>query len=277
VIFPFSFFPFMRKPHLVAESAICARVSVDPEGSVEVLFKKAKNKLVPPASITKLMTAIVALETAQDQGIDLHDSRLSVIASDMSGRDTREDDELSLYDALANLLISSSNTMANMLARVFGELLREKFDDRLGSMIGHFITAMNEKAFELGMGSTIFSNSSGLAQGRQLSTAEDILKLTVAAAAYDVIMSLWGRSSYVLNIHGPHARAQKINSSVKISGDNGLLGAKTGSLVKAVYNITTLSETPRGNRIVTVVLRAPTRESLYKDLRNVWGAVGRRY
>jgi D-alanyl-D-alanine carboxypeptidase len=277
VIFPFSFFPFMCRPRLAAASAICAKVSVDPEGSVEVLFKKAKNKLLPPASITKLMTAIVALETAQNHGIDLHDSRLSVIASDMAGRDIREDDELSLYDAIANLLILSSNTTANMLARIFGEFLREEFDDRLGSMIGNFVTAMNEKAFELGMDSTVFSNPSGLAHRWQRSTAEDILKLTVAAAAHDAIMSLWGRSSYALDIHGPHARTQKINSSVNLSGDDGLLGAKTGTLVKGIFNITTLSETLRGNRVVTVVLRSPTRESLYKDLRNIWGTVEWRY
>jgi D-alanyl-D-alanine carboxypeptidase len=100
------------------------------------------------------------------------------------------------------------------------------------------------------------------------------MRLTVAAAGHDAIAGLWGKPSHVIDVLGPNARKLRIRTSVKLGDDPGLLGAKTGRLVPGVYNITTLSGTPGGDRIVTVLLKAPTQSALHDDLAKIREAVG---
>lgn len=269
-------------PRIEAASAICARLPAGapskPDRDPEVLFTKSPDKVVPPASITKLMTAILSLEIADLRGMDLASTRLTVKESDVasgSGRNVDNDDQLILQDALANLLIPSSNTTANTMARVFGQILVEESADAGSDAMEAFVAAMNAKATELGMLNTQFRNPSGISARGQRSTARDIMKLAASAARYEAIADIWHHSTYEMNVLGPKSRKQLIKSSVKVSGEYDLLGAKTGTLLPGVYNIAALSEAPQGNRIVTVILRAPTEWALYTGLRSVQDAIKR--
>ncbi len=155
--------------HLRFESALV----LDAE-QVRVIYGKKADKIRPIASITKLMTAMVVLDaqlpltekitikSADVDRIKNTRSRLSVGA-----RLTRE-------EILLLALMSSDNRAAAALGRTYPG----------GTKV--FVKAMNNKAFELGMGNSLFVESTGLSS-RNVSTARDLAKLVEAAYSYEMI------------------------------------------------------------------------------------------
>ena len=273
--------PFQRyaPPRIDAESAICVKAVGTPGEPLKTLFAKSPRRRVPPASLTKLMTAIVALETAQRFGTELTDL-ITIGEADKaggSGQNVAAGDQISLQDAIANLLIPSSNITANAIARTFGRILNGSEENPRADALGRFMAAMNAKAALLRMTNTHFNNPSGQPARGQVTCAADISVLMAAAMAYEGIAKVWGKASHVMNILGHRPREKKIISSVKTINDYDLLGAKTGTLLPGLYNVAVLTEAPNGNRIITVILRAPTPISLYSDLRTVVDAVKRGY
>lgn len=127
--------------------------------SGEILAANDRNTVVPIASITKLMTAVVAAET-----IDLDSTiRLSntTHASSLVPR-LRAGTEVSMYSLLRLLLVESSNEAADVIAEVVGR--------------DTFITAMNRYAEKIGLSQTTFTDPSGLDNGNR-SSAADLLHL----------------------------------------------------------------------------------------------------
>ncbi len=155
--------------HLRSESALV----LDAEQG-RVIYGKKADKIRPIASITKLMTAMVVLDaqlpltekitikSADVDRIKNTRSRLSVGA-----RLTRE-------EILLLALMSSDNRAAAALGRTYPG----------GTKV--FVKAMNNKAFELGMGNSLFVESTGLSS-RNVSTARDLAKLVEAAYSYEMI------------------------------------------------------------------------------------------
>lgn len=155
--------------HLRSESALV----LDAEQG-RVIYGKKADKIRPIASITKLMTAMVVLDaqlpltekitikSADVDRIKNTRSRLSVGA-----RLTRE-------EILLLALMSSDNRAAAALGRTYPG----------GTKV--FVKAMNNKAFALGMGNSLFVESTGLSS-RNVSTARDLAKLVEAAYSYEMI------------------------------------------------------------------------------------------
>lgn len=155
--------------HLRSESVLV----LDAEQG-RVIYGKKADKIRPIASITKLMTAMVVLDaqlpltekitikSADVDRIKNTRSRLSVGA-----RLTRE-------EILLLALMSSDNRAAAALGRTYPG----------GTKV--FVKAMNSKAFELGMGNSLFVESTGLSS-RNVSTARDLAKLVEAAYSYEMI------------------------------------------------------------------------------------------
>ena len=127
----------------------------------EVILSNNKERAVPIASITKLMTALVALELFKPEE-EIEVSRRAYETYGGSGY-FRAGDKLSLGVMLYPLLLESSNDAAEAIAEKAG---REKF-----------LAAMNKKAKELGMTVTVFDDPSGLSSNN-ISSAEDLVKLT---------------------------------------------------------------------------------------------------
>ncbi len=145
---------------------------VDPSG--QELYSKNDNLVLPIASITKLMTAVVVL----DAGLSL-DETITVALDDkdfLRNSHSRLDvgSSLSRVDMLRLALMSSENRAAAALARTYP-----------GSTPA-FVRAMNAKARQLGMMNTRFYDSTGL-NGNNVSTARDLVKLVQAACEYPLI------------------------------------------------------------------------------------------
>lgn len=275
--------PFQRSvlPAIDARCALSLLVSGSSGQAHELLFEKAPSRRLPPASLTKLMTVLVMLDLMKKYQIPLTDY-LTIDAIDKaagSGRNIGTSEKISLRDALANLLLSSSNITANAVARSFGDLASQSAAGTEGAAgaggTQRFIAAMQNKAGQLGMHDTCFWNASGLPARGQVTSAADMVRLMVAVLDYPEIAATWGNASHVMQVQGARPREQKINSTLKVLNDYDVIGGKTGTLLPGCYHAALLSRAPDGGRIITVVLQAPDPLSLYTDLRTILDAVKR--
>ena len=150
-----------------------AALILDPQRG-QVLFHKNADSVMPIASITKLMTAMVVLDAKLplNQEIVIDSADVDVIKYTRSR--LRVGTRFTRGELLRLALMSSENRAAAALGRTYPGGLNA------------FVTAMNRKAFQLGMSSTYFVDSTGLNSGN-VSTARDLAKMVKAAYGYRLI------------------------------------------------------------------------------------------
>ena len=162
----------------------------------EILYSKNADERIYPASITKLMTALVVCENVDDlnQTVTIDGDLLeSLLGTDSSLSYIVKDEVLSIDQLLHYLLITSGNDTALVLAKY------------VGGTVDRFIEMMNETAAKLGMNSTHFDNPHGLPDDNHYTTVNDIHKLATAAFAVEKIKTICGYSRYQMpatNLHG---------------------------------------------------------------------------
>ena len=265
----------LNPPTIAAQSAIC--VLVGEGGVAEILFEKSPDRSFLPASLVKLMTALVLQELMERFGHSLSDY-LSIEEADVaagSGRNVKPGERISFGDVFANLMIPSSNITANAVARTFGRLLMDADGTTADEPRLRFVAEMNAKAASLGMGRTHFKNPSGMPARGQVTSAADNVKLMLAVMNLPEVTSLWGKPTHIMRVDGDKPRNQRINSTVKVVNDYDVLGGKTGTLLPGFYNVALMSQAPDGGNIVTILLKAPDPQALYEDTRRILDAVKR--
>lgn len=140
----------------------------------EILSERNGNRVMPIASITKLMTALVVLDANQRMNEMITVSKADIDRIKGTGSRLAIGSRLSRAEMLHISLMASENRAASSLARYYPGGQRA------------FIAAMNAKARMLGMWHTRFADSTGL-NPRNVSTAHDLAKLVAAASAYPLI------------------------------------------------------------------------------------------
>jgi len=227
----------------------------------KILYQKNSDQVRSIASLTKLMTALVFLdhnpgwkETIKMQSSD---QRAGGIVYLVSG------EEFSVYDVFHTMLIASSNEAAVALARSTG-LTQEEF-----------ITAMNNKAKELGMENTVFADTTGLSQLNQ-STAVDVMLMLQTALDQTEILNATTMKAFQVDILNS-GRTRKIKSTnLILDREFGVedqvyevLAGKTGYLEVAGYCLATLIGNNQGNEILTVVLGSQSLEDRFNDTKSI--------
>ncbi|MDC4874266.1 serine hydrolase, partial [Acinetobacter baumannii] len=249
-------------PVITATSA--GLVPIDLSGNANysgLLFSKSISTSIAPASVTKVMSVIVALES----GMTLN-TLLTVAAGDIatgSGNNLLEGDQITLLDALFNMMLPSSNTSANLVARSVGEFL--------GGDTATFISRMNSKAVDLGMTGTTFKNPSGLAASGHTSTVSDLLKLGVYASKNATMLSIWGQLNHTISIQGSNPRSIIIDSSVDpiVNGEPWAIGGKTGTLAPSIYNMLLFVRLRNGFTGVAVTVGSSSNTNRYSDVKSM--------
>lgn len=140
----------------------------------ELLFQRNANRVVPVASLSKLMTAMVILDAAlpMDEIITITKQDKDRIRYAKSR--LRYGTKLSRHDLLLLALLASENRAAAALARTYPGGTK------------HFVKAMNNKALEIGLKKTRFADPAGL-HSDNVSTANELIQLVKTASAYDLI------------------------------------------------------------------------------------------
>lgn len=224
-------------PEVLAKSAI-----VIDNASFENLFEKEANLRHLPASLTKLLTALTALENCMPQDV----KTVAEIRAEGSTMGLSIGDEVSIETLLYGLLIASGNDAAYALSAACTPT---------GS---DFIVQMNEMAKRLGMTASNFTNPAGLDDLSQYTNARDLARLAKAAVADPLIAKIVATKSIVVNDRSGNKTYYLHNINKLIGEVNGVEGIKTGQTEGASGNLITKT-TRGGNSIITVVLGSDDR------------------
>ena len=160
------------------------------EKSGDIVYTQNETKKMYPASTTKLMTALVAIENGNlNERITIGDE-INNIDSDSSVAKLEEEEIIVMRDLFYALLLPSGNDAANVIAINVGRKMSGNSETRDGEAYDVFIDGMNKKAETLGMTKSHFTNPHGLHDTDHYSTANDLLKLGQAAFSDQTIASI---------------------------------------------------------------------------------------
>ncbi|MCU7800634.1 MAG: D-alanyl-D-alanine endopeptidase [gamma proteobacterium symbiont of Lucinoma myriamae] len=205
-----------------------------------VLFTKNSDIVMPIASITKLMTAIVILDAKLSLKEKIRFAKEDKESINNYFSRVRVESELSRGDTLRIALMSSENLAASSLARNYP-----------GGSIA-FVKAMNAKAKALGMKHTHFVNSTGLSE-KNVSTASDLAKMVAAAAKYPLIKKYSTTQTFTARFKRPRYVLGYTNTNVLVrAGKKDVKLSKTGYLDEAGRCLTMLRRI--GNKDVVLVM-----------------------
>lgn len=239
---------------LVPDVRAAAAIIYNPDTN-EVIWEENSQDQRSIASITKVMTATVFLESTPDLSGEVTILRGDVLHA--STTHLRANDRLTADDLLHLLLIASDNAAARALARI--------------SPYGAdgFVRRMNEKAGELGLDSTRYADPSGLLP-ENVSSAYDMARLIAHASADERIASIMRTRDYTIRTA---RRAITFHSTDYLLGrdDVDVRAAKTGFISKAGYCLATLLRLPQSNQhVAVVVLGARSNAGRFLEVRNLF-------
>lgn len=236
---------------VLAQSAISVESNLLDED--KVLFKKDGDIKLPIASLTKLMTAMVALKN-----YDLTDKvTISQDAILQEGKKNvlKQQDVVSVKDLLYIMLIESSNQAAYALSEVKGEK--------------NFVELMNQEAEKLGLKNTHFSDPTGLSS-ENYSTAEDLIELTEYLLKNYPIITEISRTKEIILYRDDNISYGKITNTNELLGKiPDIVGGKTGFTTDAKgCLILVLNNHQSGNYLIYVILGSDDRFGEMKKLIN---------
>jgi len=254
--------PIIRYVNYFAETEIQANIAAvwDIEEQ-RFLYQKNINQQVPLASLTKLMTALIATENLENDEIVTFDHQARQLDDSLSlpiGSKWRSSDLIDL------LLIRSSNAASRAIALAVEDKLNANFTD-----------LMNKKARELAMES-YFINESGLdvgggSYGGSFGSAQDIIKLIeyiirnhpdlLSATKHQSI----NRRALTGEISSPN------NTNQEVGKINGLIASKTGFTGQAGGNLAIVFDANL-NRPVIIIVLSSTRQERFNDVINLYEA-----
>ena len=231
-------------PEVSAQSAVVLTADTG-----AVLFEKDGHTPRPVASTTKIMTALLALEAAQEQGDPLVDITQEMVAVEGSSMGLQAGDSISLTGLAAGMLLASGNDAANAAALY------------LEGSLESFAARMNQRAAALGMEDTHFVTPSGLdgedAQGLgHLSTAYDMALLARAALEDQAFRQLCSSPSLAVEFAEPVKRVTYTNHNKLLAQYQGCVGVKTGFTKEAGRCLVSAAERD-GALLIAVTLNAP--------------------
>ena len=238
-------------PDLRADAAIIYDVKTG-----EVLWEQNAQDQRSIASITKVMTAVVTLEGNPDLT-----QEVVIVRDDTRGASTtflRVNERVKVDDLLHLALIPSDNAAARALARIYPGGLPA------------FVDRMNQKALDLGLKNTHYSDPSGLSSDN-VSSAYDMARLITYAASDDKIASIMRTAEYTFGTSRRSRVTVRNTNQLVRQGDVDVLGGKTGFIRKAGYCLATLLRLPEGGpEIAVVVLGARSNVGRFWETRHLF-------
>lgn len=209
-----------------------------------VMYRKNDEERLAPASTTKLMTAMVALDEYKPEDI------VTVKEATLSGQIMylEPGERMTVEYLLYGLLIHSANDAAYVLAQ----------HHPLGPQA--FMNKMNEKAKELSLTNTKFTNPAGFDDDSHLMSAKDIARMSRFAMQYPLIAKIVAIPAITIS-DVDHKNFHQLRTTNLLLGKiPGVAGVKTGSTPQAGENLVTLIERD-GRKVIIVALRSKDRFS----------------
>ena len=212
-----------------------------------VLYAKNMDEELFPASITKLMTCLVAIENCSlDEVITVNQSAINANEADGSHMYLRAGEQLTLEELLYGILINSANEACNAVG------------EHIGGSIDGYVDMMNAKAQELGCTHTHFVTANGLHNEEHYTSAHDMALIAQAFFSYDILCRMSSTARYRIpstDLHDEHNLHSKnrLYAGAEYAYEP-LVGSKTG--FTSLSRQTLVSCAQKGDlRLICVILR----------------------
>ena len=223
-------------PEISAQTAIMIEAD-----SGEVLYEKNADEKAYPASITKIMTAFLAIENgALDKKVKVSDKAAGVEGSSIY---LEPGERISLRDLVYGLMLRSGNDAAVAIA------------EEIGGSKNHFVMMMNKRARELGAYNTHFANPNGLHNPEHYTTARDMAYIAEAAMKNPEFKKVVAAKSWITD-RGEGKYNYFYNKNKVIYQYDGGTGIKIG-YTKAAGRTLVASSERCGMELICVVMNAP--------------------
>ena len=216
---------------------------------------------VNPASLTKVMTALVALKYSTPETVLTASSSIYNLEAGAQTCGLAAGDTMTLDQALRLLLVYSANDVAIMIA------------ENIGGSVEGFLSMMNTEANRLGATSTNFINSSGLTDNDHYSTVYDLYLIFNEALKYELFTEIINMNSYSTVYHdrnGVDKHIEVRSTDLYLRGDRSapvgvtVIGGKTGSTAAAGHCLILLCRDTSGKPYISVVMGAANNDSVYE-------------
>ena len=256
-LFPAAYAAGDEKPELPADPDILAKAALLVDANTgTVVYAKGEHEELYPASLTKIMTALLTLEAidagklSMDQELTATATALEGLSSDGSSAGIKVGETMSVRNLLYCMLVVSANEACDILA------------EAVSGSVSAFVAAMNAKAADLGCENTHFVNPNGLHDPQHYTSAWDMYLITKAAMEYPDFMTICDTAAYTVP-------ATTLNAERKLYTTNHLLsnwrvigyrnteahGIKTGTTDAAGHCL--VSSAMRGSlHFISVILGA---------------------
>ncbi len=242
-----------KLPKISAKSAIL--VDLD---SGNVLMKKDELETRPIASLTKLATALVFLNTAPDF---LKVETVTQEDREGAGRSRLyKGEKVTVYDLFHLMLICSDNVAARVVARSTGMTTEQ------------FVAKMNELASSLNLANTHFADPTGL-DPNNVSTAAELAIIFKSALEQNFIAEAISKKNFSYRAVNGERLFTIYNTNRLLFGRNEIIGGKTGYIKESGYCLALGIEDVDGRKLAAVLLGAPTSGYRFRDAAKLMASV----
>ena len=229
----------------------------------EVLYAKDANEMLYPASLTKVMTALVAIKNGNMDDILVATDAVKINESGATVIGLKAGDTMTLNQALHILLINSSNDVANLIA------------ENIAGDVDSFVEMMNEEAVRLGATNTNFTNPHGLSDSNHYTTVYDMYLIFNEAIKYDVFNEIIHMQSYETVYYDSrgqekevsiHTTNQFLRGNYTAPNNMTVVGGKTGTTDMSGHCLILLAKDTSGNPYIGIILRASSRDLINQEM-----------
>lgn len=235
-----------------------------------VLYAKNIHDQLSPASLTKLMTAVVALKYGNPDDLITASANVNITESGAVVCGLKEGDQLTLNQALHALLIKSANDAAVAVA------------EHIAGSVEAFAELMNQEAVAIGATNSHFVNPHGLTADNHYVTAYDMYLIFREALKYDLVNEIIRMSSYetvYIDKNGNSKQLSFLTTNWYLNGNEkapeqvSVMGGKTGTTNAAGNCLILLARDTSGNPYIAVILRSSEREIMYDEMSDLLGEI----
>lgn len=238
--------------------------------NLETLYALNVNEQVNPASLTKVMTALVALKYGSTDQMLTASQNVIITESGAQLCGLKPGDQMTLDQALHILLLYSANDVAILIA------------EGVAGSVEEFVALMNEEAKAIGATNCNFTNPNGLTEEGHYVTAYDLYLIFQEALQYDLFNEIIQMTSYntvYTDSNGNEKSIELETTNLYLKGvydmpaNVTVIGGKTGTTNAAGHCLILLSRSSNGTPYISVIMKDTSREELYTDMTDLLGTI----
>lgn len=254
VLLLFAVTPVLGAPKVQCEGAILIDAKTG-----QILYSKNQDKVLYPASITKIMTIYLGTqdESLLDKKFSVSREGIDAVPRDTSNIALDYGEEITLRDALYGAMLMSANDACNLIA------------EAVSGSNEKFVELMNSTAKTFGARNTSFANANGLTDVNHYTTAYDFAMITKEALKSQAFKKVFCSMDYTIPPTNKNDEQRNFVAQHRMMHQSkynhlGVKGGKNGFTADAMYTLVTYAEKD-GKELICVVLKSPSFNDVYKD------------